>query len=265
MICLRFYEKRWIQQTLLEHYEYTQKITADELKTLEKFLNQTYHNLMLVVGHTSGNTSGVTPSKATNPNSKESKFHVGETQFMIKSISVKILTYPQKSVFHIHCSEYPIDYGELMRVIGTIEGKMGYSLETAYIERIEPNIDFPDLQIDGAQRLELRTFSKCWQRFYNKRKNLMRKEYIIRGAHIPLEEVLAVARGEQILGTNVLATEIEELRKENKQMKEAIIKMSDNYRELIRVLEKSKAAEKNKKDVKNFNDPFQTYQHISPS
>jgi hypothetical protein len=125
-----------------------------------------------------------------------------------------------------------------MRVVGTIEGKVGYSLETAYIERIKPNIDFPDLQIDGAQRLELRTFSKCWQRFYNKRKNFMRKEYIIRGAHIPLEEVLAVARGEQILGTNVLAIEIEDLRKEKKQIKEAIIKMSDNYREVIVAIDK---------------------------
>ncbi len=82
MICLRFYEKGWIQQTLLEHYEYTQKITADELKTLEKFLNQKYHNLMVVVGHRSGNTLGVTPSKATNTNSNESKFHNGEMQFL---------------------------------------------------------------------------------------------------------------------------------------------------------------------------------------
>jgi hypothetical protein len=114
---------------------------------------------------------------------------------MIKSVSVKILICPQKSVIHIHCTELPIDYGGLMRVVGTIESKVGYSLETAYFERIEPNIDFPDLQMDGAQRLELRTFSKCWQRFYNKRKNLIRKEYIIRGAHIPLEEVLAVSRG----------------------------------------------------------------------
>jgi len=48
---------------IIEHYEYTQKITADELKTLEKFLNQTYHNLMLVVGHISGNTWGLPPLK----------------------------------------------------------------------------------------------------------------------------------------------------------------------------------------------------------
>ncbi len=61
---------------------------------------------------------------------------------MIKSISVKILIYPQKSVFHIQC------YGELMKVVvGTIEGKAGYSLETAYIKRIEPNIDFPVRQL----------------------------------------------------------------------------------------------------------------------
>ena len=77
----------------------------------------------------------------------------------------------------------------------------------------------------------------------------MRKEYIIRGAHIPLEEVLAVARGEQILGTNVLAIEIEELRKEKNQMKEAIIKMSDNYREVIVAIDKLKAAGKKSKEV----------------
>lgn len=247
-ICMRWYLKNWINHVNNE-YEFTQKITADELKKIERFLDQKYHNFMLVLGHTQGDRRGVTPSKETNEISKESKFHVGEMQFMIKSISVKILIYPQKSVFHIKCSEDPIDYGELMRVIGTIEGKAGYSLETAYIERIEPNIDFPDLQIDGAQRLELRTFSKCWQRFYNKRKNLMRKEYIIRGAHIPLEEVLAVARGEQILGTNVLAIELEELRKEKKQMKEAIIKMSDNYREVIVAIDRLKSAGKKSKEV----------------
>jgi D-ribose pyranose/furanose isomerase RbsD len=69
---------------------------------------------------------------------------------------------------------------------------------------------------------------------------------LMRG-HIPLEEVLAVARGEQILGTNVLATEIEELRNEKKEMKEAIIKMSENYREVIVAIDKLKAVEKKSK------------------
>lgn len=245
-ICQRFFKKDWLDHTLTDHYEYTQKITAEELKKIEKFLDHKYHNFILTVGHTHGDRSGVTPSKGTNPKSKESHFHTGETQFMIKSVSVKIFHYPQKSVFYIACSETPLDYGELMRVIGTIEGK-GHNLEGSHIERIEPNIDIPDLQIDGAQRIELRTFQNCWQRYYNKKSNLLRKEYIIRGAHLPLEEVLAVMRGEQTLGTNVLTTEIEELRKEKKQMKEAVIKMSNTYRELIVAIDRMKAAEKNTK------------------
>ncbi len=60
---------------------------------------------------------------------------------------------------------------------------------------------------------------------------------------------MAVARGEQILGTNVLAIELEELRKEKKQMREAIIKMSDNYREVIVAIDKLKAAGKKSKEV----------------
>lgn len=246
MICQRFFKKGWLDHTLTNHYEYTQKITAEELKRIEKFLDHKYHNFILTVGHTHGHTSGVTPSKVTNQNSNVSKFHTGEEQFMVKSVSVKIFHYPQKSVFYLACSENPLDYGELMRVIGTIEGK-GHNLEGSHIERIEPNIDIPDLQIDGAQRIELRTFQNCWQRYYNKKSNLLRKEYIIRGAHLPLEEVFAVMRGEQTLGTNVLTAEIEELRKEQKQMNEAVRKMSDTYRELIVAIDRMKAAEKNSK------------------
>jgi prefoldin subunit 5 len=51
------------------------------------------------------------------------------------------------------------------------------------------------------------------------------------------------------LGTNVLAKEIEELWKEKKQMKEAIIKMSDKYREVIVAIDKLKAAGKKSKEV----------------
>jgi len=46
-----------------------------------------------------------------------------------------------------------------------------------------------------------------------------------------------------------LAIELEELRKEKKQMKEAIIKMSDNYREVIVAIDKLKSAGKKSKEV----------------
>lgn len=162
---------------------------------------------MLVVGHTSGHTSGVTRVPATNPKNLERKIQIGEIQ-------VKIFNYPKKAVMYIECSTHPLDAIDFNRVIGMIEGK-GYDLTGAEIRRAEVNIDSPDLQISGTNCIELRTFQKAWQRMYNKGRNL-REEIIIRGAQIPLEEAIAALRGKQALGTNALLIELKELREESK-------------------------------------------------
>jgi len=223
-ICTRFHKHGWIQKTLVNHYVYVQKITAEELHRIESFLEIKYHNMMLVVGNTSVHQSEVTHSEEIKGESSNRNYQCGTVEFVIYSVSVKICTYPQKRVVDLGCTENPVNYSELMRVIGNIEGK-GYNLDRAYVERIEPNIDIPDLHLDG-KRIELRTFQEVWQRYYQKKKSLLRKEYIIRGGHIPFEEALAAMRGEQTLGTNVVATKLDEVLKTQQQ----IVKDMDELR-----------------------------------
>jgi hypothetical protein len=54
--------KNWINHTNNE-YEFIQKIIADELKKIEGFLDQKYHNFILVVGHMQGDRKGGYPLK----------------------------------------------------------------------------------------------------------------------------------------------------------------------------------------------------------
>lgn len=207
-ICMRFYLKGYIESPLKNHYLYKRKVTADEFKIIQQAQNLLLHNIMITVGDTSGDKSGVRRKRGTNPKNLDSKFQVGEAQ-------VKIFRYVKKVVMYIECSHNPLDIADFNRVLGAIEGH-GYDLTGAEIRRIEVNVDVPDLNISGTNCIELRTFSKAWQRLYNKG-NRLREEVIIRGAQIPLEEAIAVLRGRQAIGTNTLITVIEELKQEAKQ------------------------------------------------
>lgn len=209
MICLRFFQKGYIEQPLINHYQYKRKITAEELEIIQKYHDIKVHNIMLTVGNTSGNTLGVTPIQATNPKTLKSKFQIGETQ-------VKIFRYVQKTVVYIECSTHPLDAIEFYGVLKYIEGA-GYNLKGAEIKRFEFNIDVPDMQIFGAQCIELTTFAKAWQRMYNKNGNL-RDEVIVRGASISPDEIIAALRGRQALGTNVLVKQVAELVAQGKQI-----------------------------------------------
>lgn len=95
--------------------------------------------------------------------------------------------------------------------MGFIQGA-GYDLTGAYFYLVEVNVDIPGLTIDGAQSIKLTDFKNCIQRYYNK-KGKLRKEFILRGT-IPLEEVIAVMRGEQVLGTNILSVGLLKTQKE---------------------------------------------------
>jgi hypothetical protein len=247
-ICSRWYKKGRIQHAL-NHYYYAQKITANELEILQKIEKLGIHNLMLNVPRSSGDKRGVTPISGTvknNTNSEtismngrgvaakwetlERKEYSSEQKpeeiLYLDDLrgnpqcEIKIYEYQRNTIIHIGCSDNPLDLISCERVLGYIEGK-GYSLKDAKVDRIEPHIDIPDLKISGANSVELRTFQTAWQRVYNK-KGRLRKEIIIRGAHIPLEEVIAVLRGEQTLGTNTLAIQMIKDRKEHEQLKKAL-------------------------------------------
>lgn len=207
-ICVRFWAKGFIESPLKNHYLYKRKLTAQELITIQQTKDLKLHNIMLTVGDTSGDKSGVRRNRGTNKNKLESKFKVGEAQ-------IKIFKYVKNVVMYIECTENPLDIADFNRVIGAIEGR-GYDLTGAEIRRIEINVDIPDLSLSGTNCIELRTFSKAWQRMYNKG-NRLRDEVIIRGAQIPLEEAISVLRGRQAIGTNTLITVIEELKQEAKQ------------------------------------------------
>jgi hypothetical protein len=207
-VCVRFWEKGFIESPLKNHYLYKRKLTADEFKIIQQTKDLKLHNIMITVGGTSGDKSGVRLKRGTIQNKFTLKYNSGEAQ-------VKIFHYVKKAVIYIECSENPLDLADFNRVIGTIEGR-GFDLTGAEIRRLEVNIDIPDLHISGANCIELRTFSKAWQRLYNKG-NRLREEVIIRGANIPLEESIAVLRGRQAIGTNTLITVIEELKLEAKQ------------------------------------------------
>ncbi len=275
MICLRFFQKGYIERPLSEHYQYTQKITAEELQNIQKAQNIKVHNIMLKVSHTPVTLLGVTPASVTiqkdfrqnnqqveitvknekkliqsQPLSKKQKSNILENKpadnrksksrnenFLIQlesgAAGIKIFTYPKNYVIYIECSESPLDVPDFMRVLGVLEGK-GYSIQSAELVRWEINVDVPDLEISGANRIELRTFANAIQRLYNKGTRL-REEIILRGrgAHIPMEEGVAYLRGKQTLGTINLVKTMEELEKQNEHLRNAIYKLSNVYRESL--------------------------------
>jgi hypothetical protein len=275
MICLRFFQKGYIERPLSEHYQYTQKITTEELQNIQKSQNIKVHNIMLKVGHTQVTLLGVTPASVTiqkdfrqnnqqaettvknekkliqsQPLSKNQKSNTLENKptdnrksksrnenFLIQlesaTVGIKIFTYPKNYVIYIECSESPLDVPDFMRVLGVLEGK-GYSIQSAELVRWEINVDVPDLEISGANRIELRTFANAIQRLYNKGTRL-REEIILRGrgAHIPMEEGVAYLRGKQTLGTINLIKTMEELEKQNEHLRSAIYKLSNVYRESL--------------------------------
>lgn len=245
--CWRLYNKGFITQPLKNHYAYKQLVTATELQTIQKTHLLKIHNLMLTIPSGSGFTSGVRGARVPNavtqstlttnekqePAAREKaavspakriykddpKARIKKSdKFSVGAASVKIYHYTYKTVVYVECSDPALDLAELNRVIGVIEGR-GYNLESAEIRRIEVNIDVPDLHIDGANCIELRTFSKAWQRMYNKG-NRLREEVILRGARIPLEEGIAALRGKQVLATNALYLETEALKKQVNELQE---------------------------------------------
>lgn len=232
-LCLRFYNKGFIESPLKNHYLYKRKLTAQELKIIQQAKDLTLHNIMITVGDRSDDKSGVTPARVTIQKRFTLKYNSGEAQ-------VKVFHYVKKMVLYIECSENPLDYGDFNRVIGLIEGR-GIDLTDAEIRRVEVNIDIPDLSISGTNCIELRTFSKAWQRLYNKG-NRLREEVIIRGAQIPLEEAVAVLRGEQALGTNTLVRVIEELKQEAKQSNLSTRQLHQVVGNLLRRLDRLEAA-----------------------
>jgi hypothetical protein len=266
-ICKRWKEKGWLQQTLKSHYEYQQKITATDLELLTKIETIKVHDLRLKVPIISGDKDRVTLSKRTSESIKDCggisnsghRLAVnGETSERIEisenishpenyeqkpektlqtfdaqgrpQTDITIFRHSKELEIQIKCSKNPLDILALQYTMGFIQGA-GYDLTGAYFYLIEVNIDIPGLQIDGAQSIKLKDFRNCVQRYYNK-KGKLRKEFILRGK-IPIEEVIAVMRGEQTLGTNILAAELEMTKKELRKVTQQMIKTDDNYRKII--------------------------------
>lgn len=259
--CWRLEKKGFLTQPLREHYAYKQKITFEELASIQKTQLLTYHNIRLSLGYTYGYKQGVTPpsvpfsvtqtpqkaeireqpttanqitvSPATNiskdKTTKTDRFNVGTTR-------ISAFHYPQKIIMYIECSEQPLDCMSLNRVLGVIEGR-GYNLTGALIVMAEANIDVPDLRIHGANCIELKAWVNCWQRMYNKG-NRLREEVILRGKpYVPLEEGVAALVGKQTLGTASIVGEMQDLKKQIKHNEDAMVKMSNFYRELVTALD----------------------------
>jgi len=73
-------------------------------------------------GQTSVHLSGVTPSLETNIKNLDSNYRCDEVDFSMQSISIKILTYPQKRVFFQVAQRIQLDHNQFTRATGTLEG-----------------------------------------------------------------------------------------------------------------------------------------------
>ena len=59
-ICQRFHVKGWIDKSYQNHYQYSRKLTAEELKNLENWQQLKIHNIMITLPTKLKDTSGVT-------------------------------------------------------------------------------------------------------------------------------------------------------------------------------------------------------------
>lgn len=282
-ICSRWFDRGWLQQSLQNHYEYQQKITASDLETLAKLETIKLHNLRLIVPFQSGDRRAMPPLRGTAKSFSDGETKTTSSHAMLGSrgttelpsdsrqnvyiktperiletydmqgnpqARIKIFRHPKELEITIACSKNPLDVIAFERTIGYIEGA-GYCLSGARFYLLEINVDIEGLQIDGAQSIKLFDFRNCIQRYYNK-KGKLRKEFILRG-NIPLEEVMAVMRGEQTLGTNVLSIELEKTKKELEKVKEHLTKSSDQYRRFVKFNEDNQKLKQENERLKKRN------------
>ena len=197
-ICKRQLDKGIFEQPHVEHYQYKHFVSFEELSLLESYQELLSHNLMLILG----DKKGVPPISGTikKPLHHWTYENTGLQEFNKREI--KVFEYKYKTVFYIGCGFNPLKNTDFSFFMGFLAAK-GYDVRQARIGRHEINNDIEDVNIEGAQTIEVMTFKNGLERYYNKGRNL-RHETIVRGSTITLEEALAGMRGKQALGTNTL-------------------------------------------------------------
>ena len=197
-ICKRKLLDGILEQPYSGHYQYKHIVSMEELKLLESYKELLSHNLMLILG----DKKGVTPIRGTIDKPLHCWTYENTGLMEFEKRKLQVWEYKNATVFYLGCSTNPLSGSDISFFTGFL-ACAGYDVRTARIGRWELNNDTKDLNIEGAQTIEMMTFKRGIERYYNKGKNL-RHEVIIKGSVITLEEAVASMRGQQAMGTNTL-------------------------------------------------------------
>ena len=231
-ICQRFHLKGWIDKTYQNHYQYSRKLTAEEVLNNEYWKDLRVHNILISIPYKQPDTS-----RATLVSRTYKKY-----TYTLRGSRITIQEYAYKTVIDVGCTNNPLDYGAWNFLEGHLYTKGLDIHEGHFIKKLDINNDLPFVQMEGTQTVEVHKFSNEWSRVYNKKGGL-RDETNLRNVSVSGSEILAVLLGRSTFGANevlesreqqaerekLLITTIKELQHDIK-----VMRMRETQRELKR-------------------------------